>query len=245
MILVIGESCLDIFHYGESKRLCPEAPVPVFKSLRTVESGGMAMNVYNNLKKMNLKANVLTNLNWKNIKKTRFVDENSNHMFIRLDENDDIYYEMDFSSIEKINFDDYQAIVVSDYNKGFLTEKHLKFISDNHPLTFLDTKKILGTWSHNFSFIKINSKEFDNTKHTIDEKILSKLIVTRGPHGCEYGQKIYKVSAVEVKDTSGAGDTFIAGLCGKFCQTKNIDLSIDFANECATTVVQKRGVSTI
>ena len=31
-ILVIGESCVDIYQYGDSVRLCPEAPVPVFNS---------------------------------------------------------------------------------------------------------------------------------------------------------------------------------------------------------------------
>ena len=31
-LLVIGESCLDVYQYGDSVRLCPEAPVPVFNS---------------------------------------------------------------------------------------------------------------------------------------------------------------------------------------------------------------------
>ena len=31
-ILIIGESCLDVYQYGDSRRLCPEAPVPVFNS---------------------------------------------------------------------------------------------------------------------------------------------------------------------------------------------------------------------
>ena len=30
-ILVVGESCLDVFTYGDVERLSPEAPVPVFK----------------------------------------------------------------------------------------------------------------------------------------------------------------------------------------------------------------------
>jgi len=29
-ILVIGDSCKDVFIYGKANRLCPEAPVPVF-----------------------------------------------------------------------------------------------------------------------------------------------------------------------------------------------------------------------
>ena len=50
---------------------------------------------------------------------------------------------------------------------------------------------------------------------------------------------------VEVKDVSGAGDTFISGLCYSYLKTNSIETAINFANECATTVVQKRGVSTI
>ena len=57
--------------------------------------------------------------------------------------------------------------------------------------------------------------------------------------------KTYPVEEVEVKDTSGAGDTFVAGLCCKMIETNNHDLSIGFANECATQVVQKRGTSTL
>ena len=76
-ILIIGESCLDVFHYGVCKRLCPEAPVPVFNSVEIKENGGMAMNVYNNVKKFNDNVDILTNENWKNIKKTRFVEINS------------------------------------------------------------------------------------------------------------------------------------------------------------------------
>ena len=33
-ILVIGDSCTDIFIYGECNRICPEAPVPVFNPIK-------------------------------------------------------------------------------------------------------------------------------------------------------------------------------------------------------------------
>ena len=48
-ILVIGDSCKDIFIYGKANRLCPEAPVPVFIPQRRTETGGMAANVYENI----------------------------------------------------------------------------------------------------------------------------------------------------------------------------------------------------
>tara|TARA_Y100000816_G_C26056280_1_gene554325 strand:- start:359 stop:1090 length:732 start_codon:yes stop_codon:yes gene_type:complete len=241
-ILIIGESCKDVFHYGTCDRLCPEAPVPVFKSIELVDNGGMAMNVYSNLCSFEIKPDIVTNKNWKTITKTRFVDKRANHMFMRLDENDDNYGSCDLSDI---NFNLYDAVIVSDYNKGFLTKEDLKFISLNHSLTFLDTKKKLGTWAENYKFIKINNKEYDLSKPYLNKKIEEILIVTQGPKGCFYKDKNYTVPLVEVKDTSGAGDTFMSALCYKFCQTKNIDLAINFANKCATQVVQKIGVAII
>lgn len=241
-ILVIGESCEDVFHYGRSLRLCPEAPVPVFNSIEIIKNGGMAMNVYNNLKAMGVSVEILTNDNWKDIKKTRFIDKRSNHMFMRLDENDNSYTKCDLS---KINFSDYVAVIVSDYNKGFLDKETIKQISLSHNLTFLDTKKLLGDWCENFSYIKINNIEYINSKELLTNKIIERLIVTKGPKGCLYRDEFYPVPLVEVKDTSGAGDTFISALCLEFVMTNNIDKSIEFANECATKVVQKKGVATV
>jgi sugar/nucleoside kinase (ribokinase family) len=60
-----------------------------------------------------------------------------------------------------------------------------------------------------------------------------------------YKEKIYPVSKVEIKDLCGAGDTFIAALCVKYLKTGNIDSAIEFANECATEVVQLKGVNTV
>ena len=45
--------------------------------------------------------------------------------------------------------------------------------------------------------------------------------------------------------TNGAGDTFISALCVNYLATSNIHTAIKFANECATTVVQLKGVNTI
>lgn len=241
-ILVIGESCLDVFHYGECKRLCPEAPVPVFSSVQSKQNGGMAMNVFKNVQAIEVSVDILTNSNWKEIKKTRFVEINSNHMFMRLDENDDKYGKFIFD--QKV-VSSYDAVIVSDYNKGFLEVSDLISIAKNNPITFLDTKKTLGEWSKYFTFVKINGSEYDKTRHTITYEMRKNLIITQGRKGCIFGNKTFDVPLVEVKDVSGAGDTFISALCCEFLKTKNIEKSIEFANECATKVVQKKGVSTI
>ena len=241
-VLVVGESCRDIFSYGDCTRLCPEAPVPVFNLTKTTENGGMAMNVKSNLLSLGASVNIHTNTNWQSITKTRFIDYKTNHMFMRLDCGDLKYGK---NRIKRLKISKYDAIVISDYDKGFLSEEDIEYLCCSHPLVFLDTKKILGPWCKNAKYIKINSSEYQRTKHMVDEDIENILIVTIGPDGCRHNGTIYNVPEVEIKDVSGAGDTFISGLCYKYVQTSDIDESIRFANKCSTEVVQKRGVTTV
>ena len=245
-ILVIGESCSDVYKYGDCTRLCPEAPVPVMKTdnRETNVNAGMAMNVYRNVEALSkdIVVDIITNNNWQQIKKIRYVDQKTNYIILRVDENDD---SINRCKIKKINFEPYDIVIISDYNKGFLTREDIEYISKKHQTTFLDTKKILGKWCKDIKYIKINENEYDRTRHMIDSDLVSKLIITLGSNGARHLDKTYPVSKVEIKDTSGAGDTFIAGLCVKYLSSKNIDDSIGFANKCATVVVQKKGVSVV
>jgi len=241
-VLVIGESCKDVYNYGACNRLCPEAPVPVFNSIKLIENGGMAMNVYSNLLSLGASPDIKTNENWQSITKTRFVDMRTNHMFMRLDNNDTQYGTADLSAIQ---FDFYDAVIVSDYNKGYLSESDIQMISQKSKLSFLDSKKILGPWAEDFTFIKINNFEYEETKKTITDKMADKLIVTRGPRGCEFQGRLYNVEPVDVKDTSGAGDTFVAALCYSYSNTQDIRKAIIYANHCSTKVVQKKGIAIV
>ena len=71
------------------------------------------------------------------------------------------------------------------------------------------------------------------------------MIITRSDEGCEFNNVLYPVEKVNIKDVSGAGDTFISGLVCEYVASKNIINAIKFAQECATIVVQKKGVCTI
>ena len=153
-ILVIGDSCTDFYIYGASERFCPDAPVPVLKPIRKIQSLGMAGNVKENLEALGVKVDLISNQ--EKINKTRYVHERTNHMFIRIDEGEDNVKRIKTQDILNINFKKYDAVIVSDYCKGFLLEEDLKFISKHHPLTFLDTKKHLNGFADDFTFIKIN-----------------------------------------------------------------------------------------
>lgn len=240
-ILVIGDSCKDIFIYCAANRLCPDIPVPVLNVLYKTENDGMAKNVHRNIKNIIPDCDIITNDDWENITKTRYMHELTNHMFIRVDTE----HKIKRIDLTKVNLSEYEIIVVSDYNKGFLTQDDIEWICSNHDCVFLDTKKVLGKWAENSKYIKINNFEYESSKNVLTEKLLEKLIHTKGGDGCIYKNTAYTVNKVDVKDSSGAGDSFMAGLVCKYIETKNIHESIIFANRCAEKAVQQKGVSVI
>lgn len=243
-VLIIGESCRDIFVYCRADRLCPDVPVPVLSIVSQTENGGMAKNVHRNVQSLHQHCELITNENWHNITKTRYVHKESNHMFFRIDS--------DHSLIGHINLNrvipmlrNYDVVVISDYNKGYLTEEDIETICSTHKCTFVDTKKVLGDWILDATYIKINNTEYTNSLPHITSKLMDKVIHTDGANGAYFRDNHYSVNAVEVKDVSGAGDTFLSGLVVKYLQSENIDESIRFANKCASEVVKHKGVTII
>ena len=241
-ILVIGDSCIDIFRYGKVTRIAPEAPVPIIVPERETSNPGMAGNVVANLKALGAEVDFVTNAT--EIHKVRYVCSKYNHLLLRVDENDTC----EPFNIGSLYLNKYDAIVISDYCKGFLSEEDIKQISQLYQsVIFLDTKKILGKWAHDIDFIKINYHEYERNKEILenDSILKNKTIVTRGKYGCDYQGKNYSTIDVPVKDISGAGDTFLSGLVIEYIRSKDINKAIQFAQECTTIVIQKSGVSTI
>ena len=240
-VLVIGETCIDKYIYGKAERLSPDAPVPVLIPEYETENEGMAANVARNLKSLGAQVDLISNIT--PLIKTRYVDDKTNHMFMRLDEG-----EFDVSRCNEIcllDWAQYDAIIISDYCKGFLTEEDITVICENHPKVFVDTKKIIGDYCKDALIIKINEQEWKNSKDYYEESIESKLVITLGRNGCDYRGKNFSVKDVPVKDQTGAGDTFIAALCWSYITNKNMEVAIIFANECAGKVVTTRGVTSI
>tara|TARA_R110002126_G_scaffold123374_2_gene265358 strand:+ start:2645 stop:3391 length:747 start_codon:yes stop_codon:yes gene_type:complete len=242
-ILVVGDSCKDVHVYGKSTRLCPDAPVPVFVPLYEKQNLGMAGNVYQNVVSLGIPA--ILKCNNIVIEKKRYVEEKTNHMFLRVDSGEEKIKRVE--GLTKDFLQQFELIIISDYNKGFLLEEDIEFICKNHDLVFIDTKKVLGGYCQNCSYIKINQVEYNNSIDYIQNNswAYNKIIQTLGSSGCQLGVQTFPVERVEIKDLCGAGDTFLASLCVKYLKTKDIQKSIMYANECATKVVQMKGVNTI
>lgn len=240
-ILIIGDSCKDVFVYTSSTRLAPDVPVPVLNIIDQTENEGMAMNVFRNVRVIHSKCDIITNPNWESITKTRYVDLASNHLFIRVDSDHSVIPKLDVTTLKF----DYDLIAISDYNKGFISESDIEYICKRHPNVFIDTKKQISTWANNAKYIKINNFEYNRSLPTLTEWLKRKIIHTKGGDGCEFCDKLFPTAQSDVKDSSGAGDTFFAGLIVSYSRTGNIEEAISFANKCAGKVVKERGVTTL
>ena len=229
-ILVIGDSCIDEYRYGDITRVNPEATVPLLSYEKSEERFGMAQNVYQNLIRLGMNAEfhgpeVLS-------RKIRYIDRRTGNHLLRVD--------MDHISVPyepKENYE-YDAIVISDYNKGFITEDVILKIRNRFsgPI-YMDTKKT-NLSKFKDIYIKINQRElYEST--SMPER--DKLIVTYGARGCGYMDNMYSVKAIEVVDVCGAGDVFLAAMVVKHLETGDMNIALPFANEKAALSCQSLG----
>jgi D-beta-D-heptose 7-phosphate kinase/D-beta-D-heptose 1-phosphate adenosyltransferase len=237
--LLIGDSCIDEYKIGTVDRLSPEAPVPVVKIVDSYTLPGMASNVFSNLMALGIEPDFITNDAV--IKKTRYIDKRSGQHLLRVDDESSIVPwsgRIHLSPIES-----YDAIVISDYNKGFLTYEHIENIikSVTCPV-FIDTKKQdLSRFNADNVYVKINELEY---KTSISRP--AQFIVTLGDQGALFtspsiGAKMFETKRVEVMDVCGCGDTFLASLAYGYLSLGSIESAIIFANVAAGITVQHRG----
>ncbi len=247
-ILVIGDAAEDIFVYGSCQKLSPEAPVIDFKPKDFHTNDGMARNTFNNLVALAPDNwEIIPIFNKEKIAKTRYIDEASKQHLLRVSD-EGLIVPLTISDLAKYQHDeDVIGIACSDYCKGFITEEFiiqlLEFLP-NIPF-LLDSKKILGEWSRDIDFVKINNKEYEATKSTADCCV--NLIVTQGEKGSWWVNKDIHVQTepVEMADFCGAGDTYFAAFIAKYLQEYDIQGAMAYANKAARLAVSRRGVAVI
>jgi D-beta-D-heptose 7-phosphate kinase/D-beta-D-heptose 1-phosphate adenosyltransferase len=233
---LIGDNCKDTYVYGVVSRLSPEAPVPVFQPNNEIVLEGMAGNVARNLEALNCQVKFH---HTETSEKKRLIDERSKQHLIRID-NDAKCSPILGSFIDTSELNSYDAVVISDYNKGTVPATLIEWIRNEFkgPI-FIDTKKT-DLARFNGCFIKINQLEKNLAKTLPDDQWL---IVTKGEKGAEYlGNTIAPDLSDDVIDVCGAGDTFLASLVYRYLDTKDVRKSIVFANKAAGITVQHVGV---
>jgi len=294
-LLVIGDLIIDQYLWGNCVRISPEAPVQVVNVEKENTLLGGAGNVVNNLKALGAKVDVisvvsdnktsdtlkelLTDIgvdtkylvpqkNRINSKKSRIVA--SQQQVVRYDyestEEIDINSQNLILDIFKKIVNDYQAILLSDYGKGVLTNKLtqslIKTANKNNKKVLVDPKGLDFSKYKGAYLLTPNKKEAsESTKVNIkDNASLTKAIVQIKTE-CELDVSIITLSEKgiaiydknlrthptvtrEVFDVTGAGDTILASLGFTLACDYGIDNAVKFSNLAAGVVVGKIGSST-
>jgi D-beta-D-heptose 7-phosphate kinase/D-beta-D-heptose 1-phosphate adenosyltransferase len=240
-VLLIGDSCIDVYRYGTVDRISPEAPVPVFKFKNMETRQGMAANVQKNLEAFGID---VTSYFGTDSTKTRIVDLKSKQHILRID--DDVSSDPLIFGDIKDRLKTFDAIVISDYDKGWVSYELVENISRTYqgPI-FIDTKKRdLSRFGQ--CYVKVNELEYNN-RYSVNET----LIITLGERGAVYRtynqddgkkEKWFPTEKVEVVDVCGAGDTFLSAMVANYLNSSNIEDAIIFANRASGIAVQHSGV---
>lgn len=295
-ILALGDVMLDRYIYGNVERISPEAPVPVFHSRKVHFSLGGVGNVIRNLSDLkahstlmalcgdDLKGTELKNLldshpnintylahYGKTICKTRYVS--GGQQLMRVDEEQVLplpqHIEQDVEVRLSQTINQYQAIVLSDYAKGFLTPSMCQKVialAHKHGIPVIADPKGKNYYKYRgATLITPNLKELSDiagckfhtdqeiiqaAKDLLDSLDLSYVLVTRSAEGMTLVKKDgsyhhIPANAREVFDVSGAGDTVIATLAIALAKGLKIETACRIANTAAGIVVGKAGTATI
>lgn len=260
-ILVIGDIARDVFINCDTPRLSPEKPVPIVVPYSIRENEGMAANVAANIEALASSAKVVRLFPNNPSVKTRYVDRGSNQHFLRVDQ-DQHHEPIQAQAVVKV-LDQFtvDAVVLSDYAKGFLNASNMEVILtscfEKGIPTFVDTKLRLGGWSEDAFVIKINAKEYaaQLTAGVIAPHAwCQNLIETRG----RAGMVLYESAGPEpkvaytavtkdtgVRDVVGCGDSVLAGLVVGYLETKDLKRAMDFATKVGTYAASQPGVTVV
>lgn len=212
-VLVVGDTCTDIYHTCRNTRLNPESSAPLVQVASTSIAGGMAENVAVCLERLGI--NVARMVSENNSTKTRYINAKTKEQLLRVDFEDKVE-PINELQLELVKSGYWNAIVLADYNKGFLPITAINDIIRSQPATFLDTKKSALSLLRKSVFLKINEHEANAADYVPDSAI-----VTLGAAGVQwYNERWPSLKSLSV-DPCGAGDAFMAGIVYGFLTDKN------------------------
>ena len=297
-VLVLGDIILDQFIWGDVERISPEAPVPVVvvrrEELRLGGAGNVAVNirtlggrpvlvgVINNdpagekiqheMDRLTLpNTGLMLDLGRPTIVKTRIIA--SHQQVCRVDRESLQPMSMELFKKAHQFIQKYlartQALLVSDYGKGFINQRLLSNIlpmaQRAGKIVSVDPKSRSFAMYRPATILTPNKKEAevasgipihnDQSLKQAAEAILAgtkveNLLITRGEEGMSlfrptgYSRHI-PAFAREVFDVTGAGDTVIATLTLAMCAGANPEEAAILANSAAGIVVGKLGTASV
>ena len=283
-VLVVGDLMIDNYIMGSSSRMSPEAPVPVIHPNKNYSIAGGAANVAMNMSSLGAQVScagaigddfegeeLLSILNKEGID-TTYINKienfkttvkkriySNNKQVARIDNEE--YLEQKCSFMDE-SLNNYDIVVLSDYNKGVLTTNWFK--KPGNTTVLLDPKKSFI----NFNQCDIITPNLNELKQLSGNKVISEydivqsckkilkkynlkyIIAKRGSDGITIiGNNDYvkhlKARFVKTPDVTGAGDTVISCIGLAFAVTKDILKSTEFAINASALAVSKPGTATV
>ncbi len=293
-VLVVGDLMLDEYIFGKVNRISPEAPVPIVWVEHEYPALGGAGNVVNNLVALGADVSIIGSVGLDisggiildiledldvdssaiqvyndrpTTTKTRIIS--SDQQLLRIDREDrhDLTRERITQSLDYIEArkDDFDAVILSDYGKGVLTNYFTKKIIEIMSEKFIAVDPIGYKYAKykGATIVTPNLREAeyaanmfisdDKNFRTAAKKLtkyVDNLLITRGKDGLvlfEPNKEPHYVTTKtqEVYDVSGAGDTVISILTLAAASGFLLSQAAEIANVAAGIVVGKLGTATV
>lgn len=291
-VLIIGDIMLDQYQRGLVERISPEAPVPIVKITEQVFKIGGAGNVAQNVATLggcptlvsicgedlygdNLRdicaglgvdSHLIRSPSRETTLKTRIMA--AHQQMLRVDREttrklDDREFESLVATVDR-QIDNFSTIVLSDYGKGIISEKFLRWLESRKrrdQKIILDPKTCNFPYYMDFYCMTPNKKEASEGadmpignreeilsagKEIIRKRNLQSLVITLGAEGMAVflpGQGVFHLptTAKKVFDVTGAGDTVIAVIALGLSSGLDLLSSCILANCAAGLVVGQVG----
>jgi D-beta-D-heptose 7-phosphate kinase/D-beta-D-heptose 1-phosphate adenosyltransferase len=297
-LLCIGDVMLDHFFYGTASRISPEAPIPVLKIERQSAMLGGAGNTVRNMITLGARASfisvvgnddagnrivtlagqeprlepfLLTDSKRVSTEKSRYIA--TSQQLLRAD----------YESVEPLPMalqekvltavrDDilrYQAVVLSDYGKGMLTDALIRGVMETANAAgvpvLVDPKRRDLSVYRGATILTPNLRELSEAcgqnlvsteeviaaaRDQMHAHSIQHMVVTRGAQGMilvphDEEPLVVSARAREVFDVSGAGDTVVATLAVALASGCSLPDAVELANTAAGIVVGKIGTSVV
>jgi rfaE bifunctional protein kinase chain/domain len=297
-VLVFGDLMLDKYLWGAVSRISPEAPVPVVDVKReTIRLGGAA-NVANNIVSLGAgsllvgvvgddgtgrrllaeieergitTSGIVTDPDRPTTVKTRVIAHNQQVVRTDREVRDEVGGDIEQSLLDRVvsGLDTCDAVIISDYGKGVITESLLETLIPRArgagKVVSVDPKEGHFKNYKHVSVITPNQLEAGNAmgRRIEDEKSLQDvgwsiidllavdaLLVTRGEHGMSLFKKDrtyyhFPTVARHVYDVTGAGDTVICSFTLALCGGATMAESAHIANHAAGVVIRDVGTAAV
>lgn len=296
-VFCLGDLMLDKYVIGSTNRISPEGPIPILDVKEEVQMLGGVGNVVRNLGTIGIKTYLVAlvgddkegieinkRINKKNIVKKIIKDKNrpstvkirfiaNNQQILRVDQENmapvNSVLEKKIINYSKRMILSSDAVILSDYGKGLLTDNIIKTIINfskkhNKPVV-LDPKNSNFKKYTGATIITPNTNELEKAVNkklnsefeiiTASKQLIKKykfkyVLVTRGKYGMILVSSDMKVlnlktEAKEIYDVSGAGDTVVSFIAASLGCLLPIQKSIKIANTAAGIAVSKSGTSVV